>query len=67
MPAAYERMLASTGPYLIDLRIPRDQSVFPIVAPGKALSEAVGAIDLDEGVVRIVDQPEADEEGGKAL
>ena len=65
--AAYERMLASTGPYLIDLRIPRDQSVFPIVAPGKALSEAVGAIDLDEGVVRIVDQPEADEEGGKAL
>ncbi|MBQ6391731.1 MAG: biosynthetic-type acetolactate synthase large subunit [Eggerthellaceae bacterium] len=67
VPAAYERMLASTGPYLIDLRIPRDQSVFPIVAPGKALSEAVGAIDLDEGVVRIVDQPEADEEGGKAL
>jgi len=67
VPAAYERMLASTGPYLIDLRIPRDQSVFPIVAPGKALSEAVGAIDLDEGVVRIVDQPETDEEGGKAL
>ena len=64
---AYERMLATKGPYLIDLRIPRDQSVFPIVAPGKALSEAVGAIDLDEGGVRIGDTVEEDEEEGGQL
>ena len=49
---AFERMLASKGPYLVDLRIPRDQSVFPIVAPGKALTEAVGAIDIADGGTR---------------
>lgn len=49
---AFKRMLESEGPYLVDLRIPRDQSVYPIVAPGKALSEAVGAIDVAEGGAR---------------
>ena len=45
---AFQRMLSSDGPYLVDMRIPRDHSVFPIVAPGRALTEAVGAIDLGE-------------------
>jgi len=45
LEAALDRMLASEGPYLLDVRIPRDESVFPMVAPGKALNEVIGAID----------------------
>ena len=41
---AFERMLAATGPYLLDMRIDREQSVFPMVAPGSGLAEAIGAI-----------------------
>ena len=58
---AFERMLASEGPYLVDLRITRDQSVFPMVAPGTALSEGLGVIDGKEGGVRILG---TSEEGG---
>ncbi|MBQ9002808.1 MAG: biosynthetic-type acetolactate synthase large subunit [Eggerthellaceae bacterium] len=43
--AAYGRMIDSTGPYLIDLRVPRDRSVFPMVAPGMGLDDVIGAID----------------------
>ena len=42
-----------------DLRIQRDQSVFPMVAPGRALTEVIGAIDADADGVRII-QSEAD-------
>ena len=56
---AFEEMLAYDGPFLIDLRIPRDQSVFPMVAPGRALTEVIGAIDADADGVRIL-QSEAD-------
>ncbi|MCL2888816.1 MAG: biosynthetic-type acetolactate synthase large subunit [Eggerthellaceae bacterium] len=42
---ALDRMLASKGPYLIDLLIARDESVFPMVAPGRALNEVIGVID----------------------
>ena len=64
--AAYERMLATDGPYLLDVRIPRDQSVFPMVAPGGGLSEVIGAIDSGEGL-RIIQAP-GDErvEGGRS-
>lgn len=55
--AAYGRMLSCEGPYLVDLRIPRDQSVFPMVAPGKGLSEVIGAIDSVEGL-RILREPD---------
>ncbi len=41
---AFKRMIASEGPYLIDMRIDRDQSVFPMVAPGSGLAEAIGAV-----------------------
>ena len=56
---AFEEMLACDGPFLLDLRIPRDQSVFPMVAPGRALTEVIGAIDADADGVRIL-QSEAD-------
>lgn len=41
---ALKRMLDAKGPYLIDMRIGRDQSVFPMVAPGSGLAEAIGAV-----------------------
>ncbi len=44
--AALERMLASDGPYLLDVVISRDQNVYPMVAPGRALDEVIGAIDV---------------------
>jgi acetolactate synthase-1/2/3 large subunit len=50
---ALDRMLASEGPYLLDIVISREQSVYPMVAPGKALHDIIGAIDMEEGVVRV--------------
>ena len=41
---AFARMLQAEGPYLIDMRIDREQSVFPMVAPGSSLAEAIGAV-----------------------
>lgn len=60
LAAAYKRMLDAQGPYLLDVCIPRDQSVFPMVAPGKGLSEVTGAIDSSAGAVRVgpEDSPE---------
>jgi acetolactate synthase-1/2/3 large subunit len=59
LDAAYDRMLASDGPYLLDISIPRDQSVFPMVPPGKALSEVLGAIDRNDGATRQISEEEA--------
>ncbi len=41
---AFERMLKADGPYLIDMRIDREQSVFPMVPSGASLAEAIGAV-----------------------
>lgn len=49
---AFERMLSSKGPYLLDMAISRDQSVYPMVAPGAALDDPIGAIDVAVGAVR---------------
>ena len=49
---ALERMLAAEGPYLLDVAIDRDQNVYPMVAPGSALPDALGAIDVAVGAVR---------------
>lgn len=64
---AIERMLATSGPYLLDLRVPRDQNVFPMVAPGNGLSQVIGAIDGTSGR-RVVDDAkgkQASREGGR--
>lgn len=52
VPAAIARMLASEGPYLLDVKISRDQNVYPMVAPGAALDNVMGAIDVAVGAVR---------------
>src|SRR5699024_7390086 len=49
---ALGRMLAAEGPYLLDVAIDRDQNVYPMVAPGSALPDALGAIDVAVGAVR---------------
>ena len=51
--AAIETMLAAEGCYLLDVVIPRDANVYPMVPPGGATADAVGAIDLAVGAVRL--------------
>ena len=63
--AALERMLAAEGPYLLDVAISRDQNVYPMVAPGRALDEVLGAIDVVVGAVR-TDVPDGEDEKGGA-
>ena len=52
VPAALERMLASEGPYLLDVAVSRDQDVYPMVAPGSGLEDVIGAMDVAVGAVR---------------
>ncbi|MCD8316960.1 MAG: thiamine pyrophosphate-dependent enzyme, partial [Eggerthellaceae bacterium] len=58
---ALAKMLASKGPYLLDVVISRDQNVYPMVAPGAALDNIMGAIDVAVGAVR-TDLPSAPSE-----
>lgn len=60
VPAAIKEMLESDGPYLLDVMIPRDQNVYPMVAPGAALDNIMGAIDVAVGAVR-TDMPHEQE------
>lgn len=50
--AAIKRMLDAKGPYLLDVAISCDQNVYPMVAPGSALDDIMGAIDVAVGAVR---------------
>ncbi len=50
--SAIARMLASDEPYLLDVAISREQNVYPMVAPGAALDDVMGAIDVAVGAVR---------------
>ena len=43
--AALERMMASEGCYLVDVRISREQNVFPMVVPGKGLTAALTSVE----------------------
>ena len=52
VPNAIARMLSAEGPYLLDVAISRDQNVYPMVAPGAALNNIMGAIDVAVGAVR---------------
>lgn len=49
---AIERMIAADGPYLLDVAISPEQNVYPMVAPGSALDDQIGAIDAAVGAVR---------------
>ena len=76
--AALDEMLASKEPFLLDVMIPRDQTVYPMVAPGAPIDDIIGALDDTLGGVRVSekgfgkpaaasaapDAPEPDEKGG---
>lgn len=57
---ALDRMLASSGPYLLDIAISPEQNVYPMVAPGAALDDIIGAIDLTLGGVRVTEKGEGE-------
>lgn len=75
---ALDEMLASKEPFLLDVMIPRDQTVYPMVAPGAPIDDIIGALDVTLGGVRVSekgfgkpaaasaapDAPEPDEKGG---
>ena len=50
---ALDTMLASDGPFLLDVIIPTEQTVYPMVAPGAALDDIIGALDITLGGVRV--------------
>ena len=54
--AALDRMLASEAPYLLDVVIPTNQTVYPMVAPGAAIDDIIGAIDVTLGGVRVTEK-----------
>lgn len=73
--AALGEMLASKEPFLLDVMIPRDQTVYPMVAPGAPIDDIIGALDVTLGGVRVSEKgfgkpaaaptaPEPDEKGG---
>ena len=73
--AALDEMLASKEPYLLDVMVPRDQTVYPMVAPGAPIDDIIGALDVTLGGVRVSEKgfgkpanasaaPESDEKGG---
>ena len=76
--AALNEMLASKEPFLLDVMVPRDQTVYPMVAPGAPIDDIIGALDVTLGGVRVSekgfgkpaaapaapDAPEPDEKGG---
>lgn len=49
---AITEMLNSSGPYLLDIAISAEQNVYPMVAPGAAINDIMGAIDVAVGAVR---------------
>lgn len=50
---ALDTMLAADGPFLLDVIIPTEQTVYPMVAPGAALDDIIGALDVTLGGVRV--------------
>ncbi len=71
--AALDEMLASEEPYLLDVMIPRDQTVYPMVAPGAPIDDIIGALDVTLGGVRVSEKgfgtpaPEATHKKGGEL
>ena len=50
---ALDAMLSAKGPYLLDVQIPIDQTVYPMVAPGAPIDDIIGALDVTLGGVRV--------------
>ena len=53
---ALDKMLAADGPYLLEVIIPKDQTVYPMVAPGAPIDDIIGALDVTLGGVRVTEK-----------
>ena len=53
---ALDEMLASDVPYLLDVQIPTEQTVYPMVAPGAPIDDIIGALDVTLGGVRVTEK-----------
>lgn len=53
---ALDAMLAAEGPYLLDVQIPTNQTVYPMVAPGAPIDDIIGALDVTLGGVRVTEK-----------
>ena len=62
---ALEAMLSAEGPYLLDVQIPIDQTVYPMVAPGAPIDDIIGALDVTLGGVRVSEKGFGPKKGGE--
>ena len=56
LDCALDEMLASDVPYLLDVQIPTEQTVYPMVAPGAPIDDIIGALDVTLGGVRVTEK-----------
>lgn len=45
---AYKRLLDAEGPALLDVRIPVEENVYPMVAPGAPIDDIIGAVSVGD-------------------
>ena len=62
---ALDAMLSAEGPYLLDVQIPIDQTVYPMVAPGAPIDDIIGALDVTLGGVRVSEKGFGPKRGGE--
>ena len=62
---ALDAMLSAEGPYLLDVQIPIDQTVYPMVAPGAPIDDIIGALDVTLGGVRVSERGFGPKKGGE--
>lgn len=62
---ALDTMLSAEGPYLLDVQIPIDQTVYPMVAPGAPIDDIIGALDVTLGGVRVSEKGFGPKKGGE--
>ena len=48
LEGALKRLLAAEGPALLDMRICPAENVFPMVAPGAAIDDIIGAVSVGD-------------------
>ena len=62
---ALDAILSAEGPYLLDVQIPIDQTVYPMVAPGAPIDDIIGALDVTLGGVRVSEKGFGPKKGGE--
>jgi acetolactate synthase-1/2/3 large subunit len=60
--AAFERLLSTEGPALLDMHIDSSENVYPMVAPGEPIDNIIGAINVGP-ITNMIDRHEHPEGG----